>query len=76
MVDVWPNPTSHILNIELQQQGISEVGVYDMAGKLLLQKQITQIHEAIDVSTFENGLYLLSVLQGEMNTTVKVMVQH
>ncbi len=74
MVDVWPNPTSQVLNIELQQQGTAEVQLYDMAGKLMLQKQTTQLREIIDVSALENGLYLLSVLQGDMKTTVKVMV--
>jgi hypothetical protein len=75
MVDVWPNPTSEVLNLELQQQGMAEVQLYDMAGKLVLQKQTTQQREAIDVSTFENGLYLLTVVQGDMKTTAKVMVQ-
>jgi len=74
MVDVWPNPTTDFLNIELQQQGVAEVQLYDMAGKLLFQKQTTQLREVIDVSALESGLYLLSVLQGDMKTTVKVMV--
>lgn len=71
---IWPNPTSEVLNLELQQQVMTELRVYDMAGKLMLQKQTTQQQEAIDVSALENGLYLLTVLQGEMKTTVKVMV--
>jgi hypothetical protein len=73
---IWPNPTSEVLNIELQQQAMAEIMLYDMAGKLLLQKQTTQMREAINVSTFENGLYFLTVLQGEMKTTLKVLVQH
>ncbi len=75
MVDVWPNPTADFFNIVFQQQGVAEVHLCDMAGKLLFQKQTTQLREVIDVSALENGLYLLSVLQGEMKTTVKVMVQ-
>ena len=75
MVDVWPNPVEDMLNIELQQQGMAEVQLYDIAGKLVLQKQTTQLREIIDVSALGNGLYLLTVLQGKMKTTVKVMVQ-
>jgi hypothetical protein len=74
MVDIWPNPTSEVLNLELQQQGMAEIMLYDMAGKLLVQKQTTQQREALDVSALDNGLYLLTVLQGDMKTTVKVMV--
>jgi hypothetical protein len=74
IVDVWPNPTSEVLHLELQQHGMAEIMLYDMAGKLLLQKQTTQLREVIDVSALESGLYLLSVLQEDMKTTVKVMV--
>jgi hypothetical protein len=74
MVDVWPNPTSEVLHLELQQQGMAQIMLYDMAGKLLVQKQTSQQREALDVSALENGLYLLTVLQGDMKTTVKVMV--
>lgn len=73
---IRPNPASEVLNLELLKQGVSEVHLYDMAGKLLFQKQTTQLREVIDVSALENGLYLISVLQGEMKTTVKVLVQH
>jgi hypothetical protein len=76
MVDMWPNPATDVLNIELQQQGGAEVHLCDMAGKLLLQKQMTQMRETIDVSTLQNGLYLLTVIQDASRATVRIVVQH
>jgi len=76
VVDVWPNPATDVLNVELQLQGGAEVHLYDMAGKLHLQKQMTQMRETIDVSTLQNGLYLLTVIQAASRTTVRIVVQH
>lgn len=75
VVDVWPNPVSDILNIEFQHQEKAEYCLFDMSGRLMAQATTTQMRETIDVSTFENGLYLLTIIQGEMKTTLKVVVQ-
>jgi len=87
MVDVWPNPATDVLNLELQQQGKAEIRIYDMAGRefpLPLGESLSRndgrsgegLRWQADVSTLQNGLYLLTVKQGTSRTTVRVVVQH
>jgi hypothetical protein len=76
VADVWPNPATDFVNVEFLQSGMAEIQLYDMAGKLLLQRQSNQTREAVDVSSLQNGLYLLTVIQAASRTTVRVVVQH
>lgn len=57
-VNIFPNPTVDILNIE--SENIKDVKVFDMAGKLLLIKAVNRKSKTIDVSHLPTGSYLLS----------------
>lgn len=76
VADVWPNPATDFVNVEFLQSGMAEIQLYDMAGKLLLQRQSNQTREAVDVSSLQNGLYLLTVIQAASRATVRIVVQH
>jgi hypothetical protein len=57
-VILYPNPTSHYLNIErgIKSEGI-EVELYDSFGRILLKSTSTQI----DISEFRNGIYFVRI---------------
>lgn len=56
-VDVYPNPVKDILNIRSTDQ-ITDVKVYDIQGKLIKVKFVTN---SIDVSNLKSGVYFLQV---------------
>ena len=62
-VDIYPNPTSSILTIKVNQDDLSIQNgkVFDMYGKLM--KDITSQNEItqIDVSSFAPGVYFLQL---------------
>jgi len=57
-VSLYPNPVKDILNIDLlDNTSISSVKIYDLQGKLLLEKASNDI----DVSSLSAGLYLIKI---------------
>ena len=57
-VVVYPNPTTDALYLDLPQETIEEVMVYNMLGQRVLKPQTSQ---SIDVSMLKPGVYLLKL---------------
>ncbi len=68
-IEVFPNPTSQILNVDLSKLNISgdvQVIIYDMQGRRL--KEVTKSifgEIQVDVSSIQSGNYLLHITNGE-----------
>lgn len=57
-VQVWPNPTSGVVNIDFgARTGICEVAVFDVCGKQVLSAQGANVQ--IDLSPLATGIYVL-----------------
>ncbi|TCK67343.1 putative secreted protein (Por secretion system target) [Winogradskyella wandonensis] len=54
-LNLYPNPTSNILNIESNNQQIKQIEIYDILGKQLLIAN----NSNIDVSNLKSGIYIL-----------------
>lgn len=77
IVDVYPNPASEILNIELQETGkIYEVELTNINGQVIYQSEIRNPKSVIDISQLTNGIYLLMLQNSEQRTTFKIVIQH
>jgi len=76
VADVWPNPTNHFLNIEWQRLPIGEITLFDAMGRQVLRQQSHEQRERIDVSGFPNGLYVIQLVQGEVKSSLRIVVQH
>ena len=55
-VVVYPNPTSSILNINLDEE-IEKIDIYSLLGR----KVGTSTNTQMDISNLANGIYLLSI---------------
>lgn len=70
--NIYPNPTTDILTIELKENlTLEKVLVYDTAGKLV--KETTE--KTINVSAFAKGMYNVQVLTNQGKATKKVIVK-
>ena len=77
LVDVWPNPATEILNIELQESSKSyEVEITDINGQVVYKSEIRNQKSEIDVRNLADGLYLLTLQNNEQRTTLKIIIQH
>ena len=65
---LFPNPTSQILNIEGMGEGVT-ADILDITGNRIM----TKISEAkVDLSTLENGTYLLRTTDGQVKRFLKI----
>jgi glucose/arabinose dehydrogenase len=69
-VEIFPNPTSNILNVRLNTADSFTTTIYDLNGRLLLSKE--QLHNSfnLDLSPFKSGRYFLQIDQGGTKKSV------
>ncbi|MFD2823797.1 T9SS type A sorting domain-containing protein [Lacinutrix iliipiscaria] len=69
-ISVYPNPTSHYINIDTALE-ISSVEIFDILGKKVLTTKNTRI----DVSHFQKGLYLMNIFTKKGKLTKKIVIE-
>lgn len=78
--EVYPNPTGGELNVDLTQYiGRSvRIEVYSLEGKLLQFSELDEVQttlERLDMSRFQNGMYLVSVKSAGLPDAVRRVVK-
>jgi hypothetical protein len=68
----YPNPANDLLNIRSEGEGIIEVALFSITGKLLKQTQGLSGLQ-LDVSDLDRGMYVLQGKQGELRSQVKIV---
>lgn len=81
VADVWPNPASDMLNVQWHTGDNAIVAFTDMLGRSYSSpaqevQGVVGPYMQYDVSTFENGIYVLTIVQNSVKTTLKVVVEH
>ncbi len=72
-VDVYPNPSTGIFNVDYNQSGTLKV--LDATGKLVYEELLETTSAAtksIDLSAFENGMYTIQILNGNQVSNFKI----
>ena len=73
-VSLFPNPTSNILNIRVDNQQIESVKIYNLLGKEVIQLSAkNETLNKIDISHFTNGIYILQIKTDSNSYTKKVV---
>ena len=79
-VNIFPNPSSDIFNIELQDSylGETKVTVADELGRVIVEQSINKDKELMnckfDLSNYSNGIYFVKI-QSDKKTTTKRIVK-
>jgi len=62
-IDVFPNPTSSFLNINIKTNIFEslDVSLYDQVGKLISKKELKSKNNIIDLLGLERGIYFLKI---------------
>lgn len=70
-IDIYPNPTSGVIQVDLNENTSGKIELYSFEGKLVFSKELNQDNQVtIDLSGFSKGVYLAKV-----NTNNKVVVK-
>ncbi len=60
-ISVYPNPTQDIVNLSFANKEVKKLSLTDITGKEIFVKTNIQTNEKIDLSDFENGVYIIKV---------------
>ncbi len=75
-VKVYPNPVKDMLYLQLPSTfETSQMTIFDVTGKLILQKTLTMSQENIDIASFASGLYILNLQSEQESISVKLIKQ-
>ncbi|OFY85301.1 MAG: hypothetical protein A3F72_19155 [Bacteroidetes bacterium RIFCSPLOWO2_12_FULL_35_15] len=69
-IEIYPNPATDKLFINISKIGPYNVAIYDITGKIVKSQTVSQ-NEIIDLSTIESGLYFVKISDGK-NVILKV----
>jgi hypothetical protein len=74
-IQIYPNPASDMVTIELATalSGTSRVSLYDMQGRLVLDKTFSEKSIRLDVKPLQAGVYQI-VLNGETTSIEKLII--
>lgn len=73
-VIIFPNPVTSKVNIRIDNlQGMADIRVFDMYGKLVRQQRSATVNTEMDLSKLAAGIYLIRVKNGDKETTLKVV---
>lgn len=61
LVNIFPNPTSDFVNLSVEKFEGLTLQIYDAAGKLVEQTELSQSLTSFKVSHYSNGTYLLTL---------------
>lgn len=72
-IRVYPNPVRDILTIRSESQ-IDYLRVFDLSGRIVFNSDVKDLGTTIDVSGYNNGIYILQMISGQQVTTRKIQV--
>ena len=72
-INIYPNPSDDIINIEIENIKNATLEIYNLGGKLIFSKKLHSKLEKIDVSDFPDGIYIVKIMQ-DMDVNVRKMV--
>ena len=76
-VSVYPNPFESDFNIRYNGEGLMSVSIYDVAGKLIYNKDhlFTTPQKTISVDGISSGVYLVRLQTNKLNYFTKLIKQ-
>ncbi len=74
-LNVYPNPASNHVNIELLSNEIATLEVYDVSGKLILTQTLTDKINTITIEKLTSGIYFFKVNSSE-GTSIKKVIKN
>ena len=66
-VNIFPNPTSDMVKLNIEKYEGLSYQIFDVAGKLIIKDIITDQKTSVNVSNYPKGTYLLTLTNQEKN---------
>jgi len=73
---ISPNPARERMNIELNPRiQNAKLQIYDVLGKRIIDKEISDINASLNVSNWNNGIYIVRLTSGDLSETKRFVKQ-
>jgi len=75
-ITIYPNPSKGELTIEIEnlpEDPVGWIGVYDMSGKLVFQQIELVQSNLVNLSSSDDGMYILRIVVGDDITEWKIL---
>jgi photosystem II stability/assembly factor-like uncharacterized protein len=69
----YPNPTSNLLTIDAEQQDHYSIEITSLNGQLLLSQEMKGTTHQLDLSSFQSGVYFITIRSKDFVTTRKIV---
>ncbi len=76
LISVYPNPVIDILMIHSDENKISLVTIYDLAGKKIISKTADAFSIQLSLQELSKGFYNLEVIDSKGNSTLKKLIRN
>lgn len=73
-LNVYPNPTSNLLYVELMNEGSGNLIVRDLLGKSVLRSSLSSQRNEISLLPLQNGVYVYEIWLGKTKFTGKIIL--
>lgn len=73
-IKVFPNPSNGMVYICAESQQVQELQVFDLSGRMILQKSIGETEFSIDLSGYNAGTYILRLTTSKGVETSKIVI--
>jgi hypothetical protein len=75
-VDIYPNPVNNIVNINLTgYTGKSDVSLFDVNGRIILNRQVSTTNTPLDISALPAGVYMLRIKNGGKEVKMEKIIK-
>ena len=74
-VSIFPNPTNEFVKIVSSEDRDYTIQLFNISGKLLVEKEINKIDNTINMNEFTNGTYLLKITNKNETNTYQIIKQ-
>jgi hypothetical protein len=76
-VVVFPNPAQNSLHVNLNgYEGVSEIGVYNISGTLVMSQKAGQGTAHFDISKLPSGVYMVKVINSKAEVSVSKFIKY
>ena len=71
---LYPNPSNGVLNIDLPNNKGFNLYIINLQGKIVLDKEINEVHNTVNLDYLDNGLYFVKIFNGQKVYTKKISI--
>jgi hypothetical protein len=75
-LNIFPNPAALVLNLQIPAGTAGNLRIMSIDGKIVLDLHNVNAASVIDISSVQNGVYMVQVTDGEYISTARLLISH